>query len=352
MSETKSAFSPTAESLVRQEVDAAYREQLRQLHELISSWPLEIERAFAAAKTDAIARVEQRYQVLLQDSILAARQQAQTQAVGELVGKLNQSVRCLTASENEGRWREALLDAAQGFSGRAALFDVRRGILQLHGTRNVPEDGQLFDVPVASAPAFASAIDTRDTIVAVRTAGEMSAELARVFDEAGDQKFYLFPVVGRGHVDALLYADGERTQVDSLELLTRVAGAVAAGSPSVSHPKGELVNIASARKPLEDQSWSALSEEERDMHRKAQRFARVQVASIRLYKSDAVKNGRTAGGLYTSLKEEIDSARGVFRRDFVTKSETMVDYLHLELVETLANNDVDLLGSDYPGPLV
>jgi hypothetical protein len=87
------------------------------------------------------------------------------------------------------------------------------------------------------------------------------------------------------------------------------------------------------------------------LHRKARRFARVQVASLRLYKSDAVKNGRTGGQLYTSLKEEIDAARGVFRRDFIAKSETMVDYLHLELVGTLANDEVELLGPDYPGPM-
>jgi len=30
----------------------------------------------------------------------------------------------------------------------------------------------------------------------------------------------------------------------------------------------------------------------------------------------------------------------------------MVDYLHLELLRTLANDDSDLLGKDYPGPLV
>ena len=30
----------------------------------------------------------------------------------------------------------------------------------------------------------------------------------------------------------------------------------------------------------------------------------------------------------------------------------MVDYLHLELLRTLANDDADLLGSEYPGPMV
>jgi hypothetical protein len=28
-----------------------------------------------------------------------------------------------------------------------------------------------------------------------------------------------------------------------------------------------------------------------------------------------------------------------------------VDYLHLELVRTLANDEVELLGQEYPGPL-
>ena len=30
----------------------------------------------------------------------------------------------------------------------------------------------------------------------------------------------------------------------------------------------------------------------------------------------------------------------------------MVDYLHLELMRTLANDDADLLGKEYPGPMV
>jgi hypothetical protein len=91
---------------------------------------------------------------------------------------------------------------------------------------------------------------------------------------------------------------------------------------------------------------------DQDLHLRAQRFARTQVAEMRLYKSENVKIGRAARSLYTSLKAEIDSARETFRRDFLSAPGGMVDYLHLELVRTLANDDVELLGSDYPGPLV
>src|SRR5262245_13709814 len=110
MSETQSALSPTAESFVREEVDAAYREQLRQLHELISNWPSEIERAFDAARISVIARVEERCRGLLYDSSQETVRQARSQAANELAGKLNQSVRRLTAVENEAQWREAVLD--------------------------------------------------------------------------------------------------------------------------------------------------------------------------------------------------------------------------------------------------
>jgi len=65
-----------------------------------------------------------------------------------------------------------------------------------------------------------------------------------------------------------------------------------------------------------------------------------------------VKNGRTTHDLYTSLKEEIDAAREVFRREFLNASDSMVDYLHLDLVRTLANDDAEVLGKDYPGPMV
>ena len=76
------------------------------------------------------------------------------------------------------------------------------------------------------------------------------------------------------------------------------------------------------------------------------------MAEIRLYQSEKVIKGRTAHDLYTSVKAEIDSAREAFRREYLNASDSMVDYLHLELVRTLANDDVELLGRDYPGPMV
>ena len=51
------------------------------------------------------------------------------------------------------------------------------------------------------------------------------------------------------------------------------------------------------------------------------------------------------------FRKPIDSARDKFRQDFFLPCPTMVDYLHLELVRTLANDDPELLGTEYPGPM-
>lgn len=84
---------------------------------------------------------------------------------------------------------------------------------------------------------------------------------------------------------------------------------------------------------------------------RAQRFARVRVAEIQLYHSEAAAMGQSSRNLYAALKPHLDAARGQFAAQFMSASATMVDYLHLELVRTLAGNDDTRLGIDYPGPL-
>lgn len=255
------------------------------------------------------------------------------------LARLSQAARRLRSFESEEQWSSVLLDATQGFCDRAALFALRGESLHFQGSRILAamESG---DVALRSAPAFQSAVESRETVVALRTAGELSGTIATYVGVAADQKCYLFPVVTRERVVALLYADGESQNIlrDGLELLTVMTGAVL-----------EKENASSAKSDLIQLEGSGDGPRP---HIDARRFARVRVAEIRLHKSESVKNGRAERDLYASLKEEIDSAREVFRRDFLMVPDSMVDYLHLELVKTLANEDVRLLGPSYPGPLV
>lgn len=108
-----------------------------------------------------------------------------------------------------------------------------------------------------------------------------------------------------------------------------------------------LASLAALTAPA---ALSIRSNETRDAG--AQRFAKVKVAEIQLYQAPAVKAGRVARDIYGSLKTEIDAARTAFREKFLTDGHGIADYLHLELVRALANDDATLLGPGYPGALV
>jgi hypothetical protein len=146
--------------------------------------------------------------------------------------------------------------------------------------------------------------------------------------------------------------------VAALELLAQAASAVWSAIPV---PPPQLVSIAMApgaapapastpAKPVS--AWSDLLADQQQIHLRAQRFARVQAAEMRLYHADAVQAGRSRRNLYDLLRQPIDDARQAFRTQFFAGCPSMVDYLHLELTRTLANEDSDLFGSTYPGPLV
>jgi hypothetical protein len=282
----------------------------------------------------------------------------------ELADQLNQSVRRIRQSEDIEILGNTLLDAAGCFSTGAALFVVEGPIARGRRIRGVPEETaeafKSLEIPLASAAALAGAVETRDPVIAMTAPGEVSAELMKFAGHAGEGRVSIFPLVVRDGVAALVYAWGT-VQGSAMELLTQVTAGVWS---ELSRPAPvELVQIAPAPpppapdppispQPQPAHTWEQLPAEEQQMHLRAQRFARVQVAEMRLYQADAVKAGRARAGLYQALRKPIDTARDKFRETFFSACASMVDYLHLELVRTLANDDPELLGKEYPGPMV
>jgi hypothetical protein len=362
MNDATSELLAEANDIVREQLALAWREHIERVRDVLEAqWPERMERVLEETVAALAARLDEEHQEALQARVQQANRSAQA-ARRELIQKLNQITRRLRGFEDERQWSNTLVDATRGFCGRAALFLIRDGRLHLETTRNF-DDADLADaVPLDDAPAFAAAVETRDTLVAMRSSGELSDSIAGYIGE-GDDKIYLFPVVAKQEVPGVLFADSGEVDVDAIELVVAIAGAVHLARPAVPVPMNtpveELVTIAPAAVPPaapvekpEILSWFTLSREDRELHLRAQRFARVQVAEIRLYQSEKVKNGRTAHDLYTSLQTEIHSAREVFRREFLNASDSMVDYLHLELVRTLANDDAEVLGHAYPGAMV
>ena len=95
---------------------------------------------------------------------------------------------------------------------------------------------------------------------------------------------------------------------------------------------------------------SQLSETEQKVHKDAKRFAKLLVSEIELYNKAKVAEGRKNGDLYKRLKSDIDRSRQTFDKRFGKTLNKQFDYMHDELVRTLAGNDSTVLGPDYPGP--
>ncbi len=96
-----------------------------------------------------------------------------------------------------------------------------------------------------------------------------------------------------------------------------------------------------------------LPAEEQELHRKAQKFARVAVQDILLYKREQVNQGRKNKDLYERLKDEIDKSREIYERRFARIAHHAVDHFYNEVLSVLAEGDPTALGHyPYPSPTV
>jgi hypothetical protein len=93
--------------------------------------------------------------------------------------------------------------------------------------------------------------------------------------------------------------------------------------------------------------WASLSPEEADVHRKAQRFARLLVDEIKLYNQAKVAEGRRHKDLYDRLKEDIDKSRGTFQKRYGNTAAASGDYFSHELLRSLAEDDLSIMGPNF-----
>ncbi len=281
----------------------------------------------------------------------AGRKEGRRETASALLAVL----RRMQGAEDRGAWLAAVADGAALFAERCAIFLVRGEYLDAADGRGFPEAaGQTIvgtRVHLSQAAAFRHAIEAAEPVIAQRTRSELSESLAAWLGPGDGRKAWLVPVRQEETAIAVLYAEGEpeKTDAPGLELIAMAAGWTARERAwsSAEEEAGKPL-----RRPRELPDWSSLSRRDQQLHLEAQRFARVQVAELRLHHEPAVRAGRAERKLYARLKSEIDRAREAFRRQFIDASPTMIDYLHRELVRTLAHDEPDALGTEYPGPLV
>ncbi|HEY8670733.1 MAG TPA: hypothetical protein VIL63_07835, partial [Terriglobales bacterium] len=91
----------------------------------------------------------------------------------------------------------------------------------------------------------------------------------------------------------------------------------------------------------------AMTDADADVHRKAQRFARLLIDEIKLYNQAKVTEGRKHKDLYDRLKEDIDKSRATYQKRYGTSAASNADYFAQELIRNVAEDDVSLLGPSF-----
>jgi hypothetical protein len=300
---------------------------------------------------------------LFEQNLSAAEEEQRNTLRCELAESLNQAVRMLSQAGDFDQVASVLVDSSAVFCHVLAVFSIDgetvRGARVRGLARDAAEELCSLEFRIEQAAAFAGAVQAGDPVVAMTTAREISPPLARVFAHKPDDRAYILPLFMRGKAAGLLYASGA-VEMAPLELLAQAAALaleVRVSPVIVEAPKPTgLVTIqstpaAAAQERKVPESWTQLAPPDQELHLRAQRFARVHIAGIRLYSADGVKSGRRARDLYAALQKEIDAGREAFAKTYLNATLTMLDYFHLELVRTLANDDASILGKDYPGPL-
>jgi len=317
-------------------------------------------------------------------------------------GALVQAVAAIHAGSTQKEILRGLLDAASGYCARIALFVVKAGAAAGWQSRGFGEEdvAKDFALDLTAGPV---AHTYQNRVATPGNIAEMGRRFVEHFSSPANEQVLVLPLALKDKVAALVYADGGdggKLDANALELLViatsawlevtslrkqaavredgepvrmetaappvqtvssfsdpfaahtpRHAPATVAAEPE---PAAEVVEVASARAASAAAAPAAatdplagLSPEDADVHRKAQRFARLLVDEIKLYNQAKVAEGRRNKDLYDRLKEDIDKSRGTFQKRYGNTAAASSDYFQHELLRSLAEDDVSIMGANF-----
>jgi hypothetical protein len=91
----------------------------------------------------------------------------------------------------------------------------------------------------------------------------------------------------------------------------------------------------------------SIAPEDQDIHRKAQRFARLLVDEIKLYNQAKVAEGRKNKDLYDRLKEAIEKSRATYQKRYGNTVAASANYFQHEIIRSLAEDDLSIMGANF-----
>jgi hypothetical protein len=307
---------------------------------------------------------------------------------------LLKAISAIRAGTTQKEILRALLDNTVRYSGRAALFVVKSGSATGWQGRGFANNDDIKDMALDVSTGVASrAMQSRMAFSG--GTNEMDPGFVSRFSAPADDQVLVLPLLLKDKVAALVYADsgvegGGKMEVAALEVLvvatsawlevaslrkqalkegvaetggaekSEVAPPVSSfADPFAAHaPKhAESTPVPAAVEPVAATSAAApapatdefaqMPPEEADVHRKAQRFARLLVDEIKLYNQAKVTEGRKNKDVYDRLKEDIEKSRATYHKRYGNTVAAGADYFSHELIRSLAEDDSSIMGANF-----
>ncbi len=121
----------------------------------------------------------------------------------------------------------------------------------------------------------------------------------------------------------------------------------------VSEPVAEAPEAEVAVEPPAAFDLASLTVEQQELHRRANRVAKVSMQDIQMLKPEQVRLGRQHRDVCLRLRDDIEKARREYDRRFQSIMDHPVDYFYYWMVEILAGGDPEALGEyPYPSPVL
>jgi hypothetical protein len=304
---------------------------------------------------------------------------------------LQKAVLAIQSGTTQKEILRALLDNTVLYSGRAALFVIKGGAATGWHSTSFSNNDTVKDFPLDVTSGLAARVMQSRTAES-GSASEVDQQFVAKFGAPADGSAMFLPLLLKDKISALVYADagtGSGTfDAAALDVLVRATSAwlevvsqrkqsqkegtpesthapasndpFAAHAPNHSAKAQHGAEAAPAAMPVVAMSAAAAwggpttsvaaelpTGEVGEIHRKAQRFARLLMDEIKLYNQAKVAEGRKHKDLYHRLKEDIEKSRATYHKRYGNTPAGEADYFNQELIRSLAEDDVSLMGSNF-----
>jgi hypothetical protein len=356
-------------------------------------------------KDELVQRVLQELQPALANA--QSGKSAASGGSGASAAHLLKAISSIHAGTTQKEILRSLLDSTVLYCGRAALFVIKAGTATGWQGRAFSDSEVIKDFPLDVTSGVAAAV-MQSRKASLGSSGEIDSQFVSQFGAPADDQVLLLPLLLKDKLAALVYTDagthaGASMDASALELLVTATsawlevaslrkqaqkegtpeGAVSERSeapvpvqsvssfsdPFASHPpthtpvvpppvveqamaaaaaaEAESAPLPTVQESRAPEPPPQASQEDAEIHRKAQRFARLLLDEIKLYNQVKVTEGRKNRDLYDRLKEDIDKSRMTYQKRYGNTAAASGDYLTHELLRSLAEDDISLMGPNF-----